>query len=80
MWVNSAVFWAILNHIEFLNRTNIQNIKFLTTIKFSEKSLIYKNANCIMEQSKEVSDNVLLRRDVLELDSKKSTYTKDVTV
>lgn len=33
-----------------------------------------------MEQSKEVSDNVLLSRDVLELDSKKSTYTKDVTV
>ena len=66
-----------MNHIEFLNRTNIQNIKFLTTIKFSEKSLMYKNA---MELSKEVSDNVLLRRDVLELDSKKSTYTKDVTV
>ena len=77
MWVNSAVFWAILNHIEFLNRTNIQNIKFLTTIKFSEKSLMYKNA---MELSKEISDNVLLRRDVLELDSKKSTYTKDITV
>ena len=33
-----------------------------------------------MELSKEISDNVLLRRDVLELDSKKSTYTKDITV
>ena len=50
-----------LNHKEFLNRTNIQNMKFLTTIKFSEKFFTYKS---VIEQSKEASGNVL------ELDSK----------